>query len=750
MEIQTENIPVSREIIDQHGIKPEEYANIITLLDRHPNINELGMFSVMWSEHCSYKSSKKLLEQFPTCSENVICGPGENAGVIDIGNDIYVVFKVESHNHPTAVEPFHGAATGVGGILRDIFTMGARPLANLNSLRFGNLSSKKNRYLFSSAVAGIGWYGNCVGVPTVGGECYFDECFSANPLVNALTIGIIYDKKIIKSAAKGPGNSVLYVGNTTGRDGMAGATFASRELNTETNKDRPAIQVGDPFTGKLLIESCLEAFQTNFVIACQDMGAAGLTCSMSEMASKGGVGITLDLDLIPTRGDNILPYEYLLSESQERMLLIVKPENEKHIIDIFNKWGLEAVKAGVVTDDKNIVVYHKGKQVVNLPVDILVKNIPDCFLQTKIPEYYIKNKAQDIYNIEDICPENIETVLLKILSSHNICSREWLFNQYDRQVQNNSILHSYHHTGSVIRIRDKNGIPTRKGIAVSMDCNSRYCYLDPYKGAVLAVAESARNIAVTGAKPIAITNNLNFANPEKPEIFWQLSEACKGIKDACEAFNICVTGGNVSLYNESKDIPIYPTPVIGMVGIIDDIDLAITPAFKNAGDLLILIGETGEDISGSEYLYIEHKQISGSLSEVNFRHEISLHEFLIDSNINKLIQSSIDISEGGLLTAICESAIKGNLGVKLNNKILQLTSRIDSSLFGETAGRILITISPEYSDKIKSKLEQYDLKYNIIGKVQAELIEIENSPVKISVQKAKNTWESALPSIMTN
>lgn len=743
-----ENTAHSTEIIKQHGLKQKEYKEIVRLIGRHPNINELGMFSVMWSEHCCYKSSKMLIDQFPTKGENIVCGPGENAGIVDLGDDICITFKIESHNHPTAVEPFQGATTGVGGILRDIFTMGARPIANLNSLRFGNLDNKRNRYLFSNAVGGIAWYGNCVGVPTIGGECWFDDKFSGNPLVNAMTVGIIYNKKIVKSGARGAGNSVIYVGSRTGRDGMAGAAFASKEITEESNKDRPAVQVGDPFKGKLLIESCLEAFKTNKVLACQDMGAAGLTCSISEMASNGNVGITLNLDKVPSTANDITPYEYLLSESQERMLLITKAKDENEIIKIFTKWGLSAVKVGEVIEEKRLIVTHKNKEVVNLPSDSITKNAPLYELQATIPEYYTKNKEFSIDTIPDITIEQIESTLFNLLSSLNICSKEWVYEQFDRQVQNNSILHSTHNTSALIRLRDQSGKPIQKGLSICLDCNSRYTYLDPYIGASLAVIEAARNLAVIGSKPLAITNNLNFANPEKPEMFWQLKEACRGIADTCRELKLCVTGGNVSLYNETNGDAILPTPVIGMIGVIDNIKNTITPGFKNIDDIVILVGETKNELSGSEYLYITSKISGNNPPSFNIENEKKLHQFCIECAKEELINSCTDISEGGLLIAICESVFINDKGVKLTSNILSLTTRMDSSLFGESSGRLIVSVSPDNWKKTKEKLEHLSLNYTIIGKIQENFIEIENTPIKMCLLKAKTAWKNALSSIM--
>ncbi|MGD9581195.1 MAG: phosphoribosylformylglycinamidine synthase subunit PurL [Vampirovibrionia bacterium] len=735
-------------IAKQHGLKEEEYKKIINLIGRKPNINELGMFSVMWSEHCCYKSSKNLISQFPTKNEFVVCGPGENAGIIDFEDDIYITFKIESHNHPTAVEPFQGATTGVGGILRDIFTMGARPIANLNSLRFGNLEDKRNRYLFSNAVAGIAWYGNCVGVPTVGGETWFDDKFTGNPLVNAMTVGVIYDKKIIKSGAKGIGNSLIYVGSRTGRDGMAGAAFASKEITEESNKDRPAVQVGDPFKGKLLIESCLEAFKTNKVIACQDMGAAGLTCSVSEMASNGDVGIKLNLDLIPSTSNDITPYEFLLSESQERMMLVTKPEDSEEIINIFKKWGLPAVKVGEIISDKRIIITHKNEEVVNIPSESLTKNAPCYDLPDTIPEYIKEFQDICIDKIPDIEDILIENKLLELLNTLNICSKNWVYQQFDRQVQNNTILHSDHNTSALIRLRDKTGKPLLKGVSICLDCNSRYTYIDPYKGTCLAILEAARNLAVIGSKPLAITNNLNFANPEKPQMFWQLKEACRAIKDTCSELNIPVTGGNVSLYNESNGEAILPTPVIGMIGKTNNINNTITPDFKYNDDIVLLVGEYNFKIDGSEYLYKYFNKTGKSIPEYNINDEKMIHKFCIECADSNLLNSCTDISIGGLLITISKCCFKNNKGIKLTNKILSLSNRKDESIFGESSGNLIISISPENLKKTKEKLEQLSLNYTIIGKIQDQYIEIENTPVKICLAKAHKAWKSALPTIM--
>ncbi|MBC8121589.1 MAG: phosphoribosylformylglycinamidine synthase subunit PurL, partial [Gemmatimonadaceae bacterium] len=541
-------------------ITPDEYRRITKLLERHPNLNELGMFSVMWSEHCCYKNSRPLLKGFPTTGPRVLVGPGENAGVIALEDGLRIAFKIESHNHPSAVEPFQGAATGVGGILRDIFTMGARPIATLNSLRFGPLEEGRNRALFSGVVQGIAHYGNSVGVPTVGGEVYFDETYSGNPLVNAMAIGVMETPAIVRSGAAGIGNPVLYVGATTGRDGMGGASFASAELTEQSQKDRPAVQVGDPFVEKSLIEACLEAFRTGAVVAAQDMGAAGLTCSSSEMAAKGGVGIELDLDRVPVREAGMTPYEFLLSESQERMLFVAERGREQELVVLFERWGLHAVVVGMVIEAPIVRITHAGRVVAEVPARALTDDAP-VYPRTVLAEPPAEIQQLRDYDLSTLPePTDYTATLLSLLDSPNIASKQWVWRQYDHQVQNNTVIVPGAADATVLRIRPQtfgvgevDTVPfSEQGLAATIDCNSRYVYLDPYRGAMLAVAEAARNLSCVGAEPLAVTDNLNFGSPEKPENYWQLAEACRGISDACLAFATPVTGGNVSLYNETQ------------------------------------------------------------------------------------------------------------------------------------------------------------------------------------------------------
>ncbi|PSB05573.1 phosphoribosylformylglycinamidine synthase subunit PurL, partial [filamentous cyanobacterium CCP2] len=582
--------PFSPEEIASEGLKPEEYEEIVHRLGRHPNQAELGMFGVMWSEHCCYKNSRPLLKQFPTTGDRILVGPGENAGVVDMGNGLRLAFKIESHNHPSAVEPFQGAATGVGGILRDIFTMGARPIAILNSLRFGSLEDARTRRLFGGVVEGISHYGNCVGVPTVGGEVYFDPAYGGNPLVNAMALGLMETPDIVKSGAAGIGNPVLYVGSTTGRDGMGGASFASAELTDESMDDRPAVQVGDPFLEKSLIEACLEAFKTGAVVAAQDMGAAGITCSTSEMAAKGGVGIELDLDKIPVRETGMIPYEYLLSESQERMLFVAHKGREQELIDIFERWGLHAVVAGTVIAEPIVRILFQGEIAAEIPATALADNTPIYHreLPSEPPAYAQKAWQWTEAELPACTETGIEIdgklftwndVLLTLLDTPTIASKRWVYRQYDHQVMNNTVLFPGGADAAIVRLRPQVGergevkqLDCRTGVAATVDCNARYVYLHPYEGAKMAVAEAARNLSCVGAEPLAVTDNLNFGSPEKPIGYWQLAEACRGLAEACQEFATPVTGGNVSLYNETLDAEgnpqaIYPTPVVGMVGL---------------------------------------------------------------------------------------------------------------------------------------------------------------------------------------
>jgi phosphoribosylformylglycinamidine synthase subunit PurL len=704
--------PFSAQEIASEGIKPEEYQEIVNRLGRHPNKAELGMFGVMWSEHCCYKNSRPLLSQFPTTGERVLVGPGENAGVVDLGNGLQLAFKIESHNHPSAVEPFQGAATGVGGILRDIFTMGARPIAILNSLRFGNLEDARTRRIFQGVVEGISHYGNCIGVPTVAGEIYFDQAYSGNPLVNAMALGLMETDEIVKSGASGIGNPVLYVGSTTGRDGMGGASFASAELTDNSLDDRPAVQVGDPFLEKSLVEACLEAFKTGAVVAAQDMGAAGLTCSTSEMADKGGVGIELDLDLIPAREPGMTPYEYLLSESQERMLFVAAKGREQELIDIFHRWELQAVVAGSVIAEPVVRILYQGAIAAEVTATALADDTP-IYHRELLPEPPAYAQAAARWTRDNLpgCDyQGIDVqgtyktwnqILLQLLDTPTIASKQWVYRQYDHQVQNNTVLLPGGADAAVIRVRPLNAKPTdcTIGVAATTDCNPRYVYLDPYEGAKAAVAEAARNLSCVGAEPLAVTDNLNFGSPEKPVGYWQLANACRGIADACRELATPVTGGNVSLYNETLDSvgnpqPIYPTPVIGMVGLVPDLSKICGQSWQKTGDVIYLLGNANAVLGGSEYLATVHGTVAGKPPVVDFELEKRVQAVCRQGIRQGWIQSAHDLAEGGLAVALAEACIGNNLGATVNIPVSE-SIRLDEILFGEVASQILVSVSPE-------------------------------------------------------
>ena len=714
--------PFSPEEIANEGIKPQEYEEIVKRLGRHPNKAELGMFGVMWSEHCCYKNSRPLLKQFPTQGDRVLVGPGENAGVVDLGQGLRLAFKIESHNHPSAVEPFQGAATGVGGILRDIFTMGARPIAVLNSLRFGTLDDPRTKRLFAGVVEGIGHYGNCVGVPTVGGEVYFDRAYAENPLVNAMALGLMETPAIVKSGAAGVGNPVLYVGSTTGRDGMGGASFASAELSEDSLDDRPAVQVGDPFLEKCLIEACLEAFKTGAVVAAQDMGAAGITCSTSEMAANGGLGIELDLDLIPARETGMIPYEYLLSESQERMLFVAEKGREAELIEIFERWGLHAVVAGTVIEEPIVRIFFAGQIAAEIPATALADNTPIYHreLLAEPPEYAKKAKEWSIASLPAASRSGIaiagvkytwNDILLKLLDSPTIASKRWIYRQYDHQVQNNTVILPGDADATVIRVRYPDAAPASStiGVAATTDCNPRYVYLDPYEGAKAAVAEAARNISCVGAEPIAITDNLNFGSPENAIGYWQLAEACRGIAEACREFKTPVTGGNVSLYNETLDEngkprAIYPTPVIGMVGLVKDIGKVCRQGWQNKGDLIYLLGtKAASTLGGSEYLATLFDLVVGIPPRVDFDLERRVQGVCREAIDRGWIESAHDLAEGGLAVAIAESCISKGFGASISIEDSKL--RWDELLFGETAGQILVSVAAANRENWQSFLE---------------------------------------------
>lgn len=728
---------ITPELIDQHGLSPEEYQKIVTILGREPNYTELGIFSVMWSEHCSYKSSRSMLKQLPTTGSCVVQGPGENAGIIDIGDDQVAVFKIESHNHPSFIEPYQGAGTGVGGILRDIFTMGARPIALMNSLRFGPLSKPQNRYLFDHVVAGIAAYGNCMGVPTVGGEVYFDSTYNLNPLVNVFCLGVAHKDGIFMGRAEGAGNSVIYVGSKTGRDGIHGATMASEEFDESSAERRPTVQVGDPFTEKLLLEACLELMKSDCLVGIQDMGAAGLTCSTAEMASRGGTGIEIDLAKVPRREVGMTSYEIMLSESQERMLIVAKKGRENEVIDIFKKWDLECVTIGRVIEEERFKVCHDGQLVADIPVGALTDEAP-LYVRPRQKPAYIEQLATSI-EIDE--PADYNKLLLDILSKPTIASKEWVYRQYDHMVRTNTTVLPGA-GASLIRIKD-----SRKALAITVDGNSRYCYLDPYTGGMLAVAEAARNLVCTGAKPLAITNCLNFGNPEKPETMWQFEQAVKGIIDACKYFDTPVTGGNVSFYNETSGEGIYPTPVIGMVGLLEDIEKRVSPWFKQVGDVIILLGETSAELGGSEYLkHITGKTI-GQLPPFSLAEEKNLHTLCLDTAGQSLLQSAYDLSEGGLGVALAECCLinrRAGLGADIK---IDTDLRADVFLFSESPSRILVSVKKENLAVLEKLATEHSVPLQLLGEVIPNKITIQGI-VELSLDELNRAWRGSIPELL--
>ncbi|MFN3740776.1 MAG: phosphoribosylformylglycinamidine synthase subunit PurL [Thermodesulfovibrionales bacterium] len=700
---------ITEELIREHGLTREEYQKIHEILGRTPTFTELGIFSVMWSEHCSYKSSRIHFRHFPTQAPWVIQGPGENAGVIDIGDGLAAVFKMESHNHPSYIEPYQGAATGVGGILRDIFTMGARPVASLNSLRFGDPEDPYQKHLFHGVVGGIAGYGNCIGVPTVGGEIYFHPCYNGNILVNVFNLGIAKKDRIFRGRAEGIGNPVIYVGSKTGRDGIHGVTMASEEFTDDAQQKKPNVQVGDPFTEKLLLEACLEAMSKDLIAGIQDMGGAGLTSSSSEMAGRAGTGIELELEKVPLREEGMIPYEIMLSESQERMLIVAKAGKEKELLDIFKKWDLDAVIIGRVTDDGMLRVKWHGNVVAEIPAKKISDEAPKYDRPQRRPAW--QDELQSL-NIEKIpVPEDFNSILLRLLSSPNIASKEPVWEQYDHMVRTNTVVRPGS-DAAVIRIKG-----TDKAIAISVDCNSRYCYLDPYRGAMLAVAEAARNVACSGARPLAITDNLNFGNPEKPEVMWQFVESIRGISEACKVFETPVVSGNVSFYNETKGNAIYPTPTIAMVGLMEDVRKARTLSFKE-GLEVFLLGDTYNELGGTEYLALIHGIERGLPPVIDIEKEKRLVRLLEELAKKEIIYSCHDCSEGGLSVCIAESAIYGNTGVEVDiSKLLRDNSlRPDSLLFGESSGRVVVTVEGKRSKELLELADNYNISCYWIGK----------------------------------
>ena len=733
--MKTLNEPTAEEIKKKRiyaewGLTDEEYRMIEEdILGRMPNYTETGLFSVMWSEHCSYKNSKPVLRKFPTSGPHVLQGPGEGAGIVDIGDGLAVVFKAESHNHPSAVEPYEGAATGVGGIIRDIFSMGARPIALLDSLRFGEL------YLLEEVVAGIGGYGNCIGIPTVGGEIAFDPCYEGNPLVNAMCVGLFEHKDIQKGQAAGVGNSIMYVGAKTGRDGIHGATFASEEFSQEEEQQRSAVQVGDPFMEKLLLEACLELilYHSDSLVGIQDMGAAGLVSSSAEMASKAGSGLILTLDEVPQRETGMTPYEMMLSESQERMLICVKSGEEEKIQELFQKYDLDAVTIGKVTDDGQYRLYHQGKEVANLPVDALAEDAPVYHKEMKEPA-----RIADFQQLAPYQPviEEPGQVLLDLLQQPTIASKRSIYETYDSQVQTNTVV-CPGSDAAVMRVRGSN-----KALAMTTDCNARYLYLDPKVGGQIAVAEAARNIIASGGRPLAITDCLNYGSPDKPEVFWELSTSADGIAAACETLGTPVISGNVSLYNETDGQAIYPTPMIGMVGLIEEHEHITTQEFKKSGDLIYILGKTFADFDGSELQKMQLGRIEGVIRNFDLAVEKKNQELVLTAIQNGLIESAHDCSEGGLAIALAESAFKYQLGLSVQ---FGLPS---AQLFAETQSRFVLTVAPENQTRFEEMMGDAAV---LAGKVTDEaIIEISatDGQIKIETAVARKCWEDAIVCLM--
>ncbi|MBA2175947.1 phosphoribosylformylglycinamidine synthase subunit PurL [Halobacillus locisalis] len=734
LEISPQQIEEQR-LYSEMGLSDEEFQSITKILGRRPNYTETGLFSVMWSEHCSYKNSKPLLKKFPTEGPEVLQGPGEGAGIIDIGDEQAVVFKVESHNHPSAVEPYQGAATGVGGILRDVFSMGARPVALLNSLRFGSLERQRVKYLFEEVVRGIAGYGNCVGVPTVGGEVQFDDAYNGNPLVNAMCVGLIDHKDIQKGIAAGIGNTVMYVGAKTGRDGIHGATFASEELSEESEEKRPSVQVGDPFMEKLLIEACLDVIHHDALVGIQDMGAAGLTSSASEMASKAGTGMTMNLDHIPQREEHMTAYEMMLSESQERMLLVVEKGREEEIAQVFRKYNLEAVAVGEVTDTKRFRLEHHGEVVADVPVDSLAEDAPVYHQPSKVPAYYEEFQAMDNYVPE--ITDHKET-LHQLLRQPTIASKEWVYDQYDSMVQTNTVV-TPGSDAAVIRVRG-----TYKALAMTTDCNSRYIYVDPEVGGKIAVAEAARNIVCSGGRPLGLTDGLNFGSPENPEIFWQMEKSVDGMSEACRFLSTPVISGNVSLYNESfGGQAIYPTPIVGMVGLIEHTDYITQSHFRAPGDLIYLIGETKPEFGGSELQGMLEGRHFGKAPEINLNIEMTRQSQVRTAIEKGLVQSAHDLAEGGLGVALAESLFDQELGCEVN-----LERDATTALFAESQTRFLLSVKPENKNAFEALFRGSKPIGTVTDEGTYRVVSGDDTVVEEQTSALKTSWKGAIPCLL--
>ena len=716
----------------EHGLTEEEYNKITGALGREPNLTEIGILGAMWSEHCSYKSSRNYLRKLPTTGERVIQGPGENAGVVDIGDGLCVVFKMESHNHPSFIEPYQGAATGVGGILRDIFTMGARPIAILDSLRFGNPSLPKTKYVAGGVVSGIAGYGNCIGIPTVGGEVYFDPCYDGNPLVNVFALGVTRADEIFKGYAEGVGNPVIYVGSKTGRDGIHGAVMASETFTKEAEEKRPAVQVGDPFTEKLLLEACLELFKTGVVVGIQDMGAAGLTSSSTEMAERAGTGIRIDIEKVPRREEGMTPYEVMLSESQERMLIVLEKGKEEVAENIFKKWGLDFSVIGEVTDSHSIVIAENGETVADIPLSLVSEEAPAYDRPVKEPSNLAELGRLDLSELP--VPGDLGRVLLTLLSSPTLANKHWIYEQYDYMVRTNSITLPGS-DAAVVRIKG-----TPKAVAMTVNCNSRYCYLDPYTGAAIAVAESARNLACSGALPLAITDCLNFGSPETPEVMWQFKRALEGMAEAAIALDTPIVSGNVSFYNQTEDRAIFPTPTVGMVGLIDDAGQHLTQWFENEGDVVAILGETKEELGGTEYLSQIHGKTAGLPPSVDLEREKNLISALLKASGEGILNSAHDLSEGGFAVALAECCFNPNspLGVRVD---IPAEIRPDALLFSETQARAIISLDEKNIKRLEEISQEFGVPLDIIGRVEGSRIYVREL-LDVPVSEALRAWNT--------
>jgi phosphoribosylformylglycinamidine synthase len=734
---------IDSKVLERHGLKPDEYDRILQFMGREPNLTELGIFSVMWSEHCSYKSSRVHLRTLPTDGPQVLQGPGENAGAVDIGGGLAAVFKIESHNHPSFIEPYQGAATGVGGIIRDIFTMGARPIALLNSLRFGSLDAPGTRRLLEGVVAGIAGYGNSIGIPTVGGEIVFEPSYAGNPLVNVFCLGIAKASEIIKGVASGVGNAVYYVGAKTGRDGIHGATMASAEFDEKSAEKRPAVQVGDPFMEKLLLEACLEVMQTDALIGIQDMGAAGLTCSTTEMGSRGGAGVEIDVSLVPQRESGMTPYEIMLSESQERMLLVAKPGREAEVERIFEKWDLHAVHIGHVTSDGMLRVKDRGVVVAEIPNRALTDEAPVYRRPMSEPAYLREVQQLDL---DELGSSDQNAALLALLGSPTVASKRWVYRQYDHMVRTNTINLPGLGAG-VVRIKG-----TERALSMSVDGNGRYCYLDPYRGAMLAVAEAARNVACSGARPLAATNCLNFGNPERPEIMWQFAKAVEGIGAACRALDVPITGGNVSLYNETDGRPIYPTPTIGVVGLLAHADRVVSRTFKDSGDAIVLLGEGRGELGGSEYLKVMHDQVCGMPPALDLDAERALQALLVTLAEERLVRSAHDCSDGGLAVTIAECAFETNgIGAEVSIDGVQVARgdgvNVAAALFGESASRVVVSVVPEHVTTVLQRASAGKVPARVIGQTGGNRLRIAVAgavAIDQPADEAERVWSSSI------